>query len=142
MQQRSLWGGKGHQGPHMDTGTSREMFLQQCRGAWVHGSIATDGFDPSAVCGGPHEVFSRVRNRAVMVDHTVLPGLLGGAEWAREENSDKRNYRERNDDNDTRYDDDLIVVTHSNTLEHPHNTRTREYTDALNSRPWNARRGV
>ena len=97
MQQRSLGSGKGP-GPHMGTGTSREMFLAQCRGAWVHGCIATDGLDPSAVGGNPHEASPWIRNQAVLVDHAGVPGLLGGGEWAREENSEKRNDRGRNDD--------------------------------------------
>ena len=87
MQQRSLGGGKGHQGPHMGTGTSREMFLQQCRGAWVHGCIAADGFDPGAATGSCHEnKASRVLDRAMMVDRAGLPELLGVFEGARRRN--------------------------------------------------------
>ena len=72
----------------MGTGTSVEMFLRHHGGAWVHGSIAADGFDPSAVKGLCHEARSWVRNRAVMVDPAGLPGLLGVAESARRENSE------------------------------------------------------
>ena len=82
----------------------------------MHGSIVADGFDPSAVRESSHKALPWIRDRAVMVDHAGLPGLLGGAERAREKNSDKRNHNERNDDNDTRYDDNLIALTHSNTL--------------------------
>ena len=77
MTLESRGGGKGHQGPRMGTGTSVEMFLRQHGGAWVHGSIAADGFDPSAVKGLCHEACSRVRDRAVMVDPAGLPELLG-----------------------------------------------------------------
>ena len=65
----------------------------------MHGSIVTDGFDPSAVCESSHEALPPIRNGAVMVDHAGLPGLLGVAERARRRNSDKRNYNEQNDDN-------------------------------------------
>ena len=70
----------------MGTGTSREMFLQHCRGsgAWVHGSIAAGGFDPSAVCGLLHEAPPPIRNGAVSkATHTGLPELLGVDERAR-----------------------------------------------------------
>ena len=119
----------------MGTGTSREMFLQHCR---EHGSIVADGFDPSAVCGSSHEALPPIRNGAVMVDHAGLPGLLGVAERTRRRNLVKRNNNKRNDDNETRYDDNLIVFTHSycSMLETPHRTRTRKHDDALNSRPW------
>ena len=84
--------GKGHQGPHLGLGTSRGMPLEHCMGA-LHGSIdpslAADGLDPSAICGGPHEVLCWIRNQPVMVDHAVLPGLLGGAEWARGDMKEK-----------------------------------------------------
>ena len=89
MSQRSLGSGKGHQGPRMGTGTSREMFLEHCMGA-LHGSIAADVLDPSAVCGGPHEVCYWIRDQSVMVDHAGIPGLLGGGEWALQKNAEKR----------------------------------------------------
>ena len=77
MTLRSRGSGKGHQGPRMGTGTSVEMFLRHHGGAWVHGSIAADGFDPSAVKGLCHEARSRVRNRAVMVDPSCWASLRG-----------------------------------------------------------------
>ena len=107
----------------MGTGTTREMFLQHCRGAWVHGSIVADDFDPSAVCGSSHEVLPPIRNGAVMVDHAGLPGLLGVAERARGRKPVKRKTSEtKYDDNETRYDDNLTAFAHSNTLESPHRT--------------------
>ena len=117
----------------MGTGTSRVMFLQQCRGEWVHGCIATDGFDPSAVCGGPHEYFPRVQNRAVMVDHAGLPGLLGVAESARRENSDQETQYERYDDEAMirRYDDHECHHTNAKTYNNTHN-HTRPYTNKRN----------
>ena len=107
----------------------------------MHGSIAADGFDPSAVCGSSHEVLPPIRNGAVMVDHAGLPGLLGVAERARRRKPVKRKPVKRNYDNEARYDDNLIAFTHSSTLETPHRTRTRKHDNAMNSRPWNARRG-
>ena len=118
----------------MGTGTSRELFLQQCRGAWVHGSIVTDGFDPSAVCESSHEALPPIRNGAVMVDHAGLPGLLGGAERARFKELRSRNsVRKYDDETMIRRDDDhechdTNAPTYNNTHNHtrPYTNRSRE----------------
>ena len=134
MEQRSRGGGKGCQGPHMGTGTSREMFLHHHRGAWVHGSIAADGFDPSAVWGLRHEVRSRIRDRAVMVDPAGLPGLWGGgARKRRDKRIEIKEPVKRNEDETMirRYDDyechDTNAMKYNNTHNH-----TRPYTNKRN----------
>jgi len=128
----------------MGTGTSREMFLQQCRGAWVHGSIAADGSDPSAVSGLRHEAPPRVRNRAVhYATRAGLPELLGGDERVRlfrEEVRRKPVGRKFDYENMIRrYEDheyhDTNAMTYNNTHNHtrPHTNRSREI-DIANDR--------
>ena len=141
MALKSRGSGKGRQGPRMGTGTSREMFLHHHGGAWVHGSIAADGFDPSAVKGLCHEVSSRVRDRAVMVDPAGLPELLGAFEGARERNQVVRNPIKENYYKDARNDANLNALTHSRLIETPHRTRTRKHDNTRILLPWVARRG-
>ena len=57
-----------------------------------------------------------------MVDHAGLTGLLGGAERARRRNIVQQSNNKRNDENETRFDDNLPVVTHGSTLETIHET--------------------
>ena len=120
MTLRSRGSGKGHQGPRMGTGTSVEMFLRHHGGAWVHGSIAADGFDPSAVKGLCHEARSRVRNRAVMVDPAGIPELLGVSEGARRRNQVLRPPINENTKNHKRTDTKLNALIHDREVDHPY----------------------
>ena len=128
MTLKSRGSGKGHQGPRMGTGTSVEMFLRHHGGAWVHGSIAADGFDPSAVKGLCHEACSWVRDRAVMVDPAGLPELLGASEGARQRNQAVRIQIKKNNKNSERTDTKPNALIHSRliaTSRRPHRTHTR-----------------
>ena len=107
----------------------------------MHGSIAADGFDPSAVKGLCHEVCSRVRDRAVMVDPAGLPELLGASEGARERNQVVRNPIKKNYYKDARNDANLNALTHSRLIETPHRTRTRKHDNTRILPPWVACRG-
>jgi len=110
----------------MGTGTSVEMFLRHHGGAWVHGSIAADGFDPSAVKGLCHEACSRVRDRAVMVDPAGLPELLGASEGARQRNQAVRIPINENNKNNKRTDTKPNALIHSRVIDHPYRPYTRK----------------
>ena len=119
----------------MGPGTSREMFLQHGGGAWVHGGIAADGFDPSAVCGLLHEAPPPVRNGAVIkATRAGLPELLGVDERAGSSKEVEGKPVERKYDNETRYDDNLSALQHSNTID-THRIRTRNHDNTMNSQP-------
>ena len=125
----------------MGPGTSREMILQHGGGAWVHGGIAADGFDPSAVCGLLHEAPPPVRNGAVIkATRAGLPELLGDDERVGSRKEVERKPVERQCDNEIRPDDNLSALQHSSTIE-THRPRTRNHDNTMNSRTWNARRG-
>ena len=125
----------------MGTGTSVEMFLRHHGGAWVHGSIAADGFDPSAVKGLCHEARSRVRNRAVMVDPAGLPELLGVSEGARQRNQAVRILINGNTKNNKRTDTKLNALIHNRAIDHPYRPYTRKHEITRTLPPRVARRG-
>ena len=87
--------GKGHQEPHMGSGTSQEMFWEHCMGA-LHTLHADGNSDPSAVCGGLYEMLN---SRSVVVDHAGIPGLLGASGRARRRKSEDRRLRRHDDMN-------------------------------------------
>ena len=107
----------------------------------MHGSIAADGFDPSAVKGLCHEAHSRVRNRAVMVDPAGIPELLGVSEGARRRNQVVRFPMNENTKNHKRTDTKLNALIHDREIDHPYRPYTRKHEITRTLPPRVARRG-